>query len=61
MVQMDFLPLLARFFLFLACYFWNSTFLPPDRIPRALDEASTKGSTVVSVKNDWVTIFPPDK
>jgi phosphoglycolate phosphatase-like HAD superfamily hydrolase len=30
------------------------------RLDKGLDEAAVKGWTVVSMKNDWKTIFPPD-
>ena len=31
------------------------------RLDKALDEATAKGWTVVSMKNDWKTIYPPGK
>ncbi len=31
------------------------------RLDKALDEANAKGWTVVDMKNDWKTIFPPPK
>jgi phosphoglycolate phosphatase-like HAD superfamily hydrolase len=31
------------------------------RLDKGLDEAKVKGWTVVSMKNDWKTIFPPSK
>ena len=31
------------------------------RLDKALDEATAKGWTVVSMKNDWKTIFPPSR
>lgn len=31
------------------------------RLDTVLDEAQTKGWTVVSMKDDWKTIFPPAK
>jgi hypothetical protein len=31
------------------------------KLDKALDEAVAKGWTVVDMKNDWKTIFPPDK
>ena len=29
-------------------------------LDKALDEAQTKGWTVVDMKNDWLTVFPSD-
>ena len=29
------------------------------RLNKALDEASTNGWTVVSIKDDWAAVFPP--
>jgi hypothetical protein len=29
------------------------------KLDKALDEATTKGWTVVSMKDDWKTIYPP--
>ena len=31
------------------------------KLDQALDEATAKGWTVVSMKDDWQTIFPPPK
>ncbi len=31
------------------------------KLDKALDEATAKGWTVVDMKNDWKTIFPPAK
>jgi hypothetical protein len=31
------------------------------KLDKALDEANAKGWTVVSMKDDWATIFPPTK
>jgi hypothetical protein len=31
------------------------------KLDKALDEAIAKGWTVVDMKNDWKTIFPPAK
>jgi len=31
------------------------------RVDKALDEAIAKGWTVVDMKSDWKTIFPPEK
>jgi hypothetical protein len=31
------------------------------RLDKGLDEAAANGWTVVSMKNDWKTIFPPEK
>ena len=33
---------------------------PVGRLDKALDEAQTKGWTVVDMKNDWLTVFPSD-
>ena len=30
-------------------------------LDKALDEASAKGWTIVSMKNDWKTVFPPER
>jgi len=30
------------------------------RLDKAIDEAQAKGWTVVSMKDDWKTIFPPE-
>jgi hypothetical protein len=32
---------------------------PVGRLDKALDEALAKGWTVVSIKDNWKTIFPP--
>ena len=31
------------------------------RLDKGLDEVAAKGWTVVSMKDDWKTIFPPEK
>jgi hypothetical protein len=31
------------------------------KLDKALEEAAAKGWTVVSMKDDWATIFPPAK
>ena len=31
------------------------------KLDKALDEAIAKGWTVVDMKNDWKTVFPPEK
>jgi hypothetical protein len=31
------------------------------KLDKALDEANTRGWTVVDMKNDWKVVFPPDK
>jgi hypothetical protein len=31
------------------------------KLDKALDEANVKGWTIVSMKDDWATIFPPTK
>ena len=31
------------------------------KLDKGLDEAAAKGWTVVSMKDDWKTIFPPEK
>jgi hypothetical protein len=31
------------------------------KLDKALDEANAKGWTIVSMKDDWVTVFPPTK
>ena len=31
------------------------------KLDKALDEATTKGWTVVDMKRDWKTVFPPEK
>jgi hypothetical protein len=32
-----------------------------DRLNKGLDEANAKGWTVVSMKNDWKTVFPSER
>jgi hypothetical protein len=32
-----------------------------DRLDKGLDEANAKGWTVVSMKNDWKTVFPSER
>ena len=34
---------------------------PIGKLDKALDEAKERGWTVVSMKDDWKTIYPPDK
>jgi hypothetical protein len=31
------------------------------KLDKALDEANTRGWTVVDMKNDWKVVFPPEK
>jgi hypothetical protein len=33
---------------------------PIGRLDKALDEANAKGWTIVSMKDDWKTVFPPE-
>jgi hypothetical protein len=34
---------------------------PVGQLDKGLDEAAQRGWTVVDMKNDWKTIFPPKK
>ena len=58
----------------MACASWGSCITPMQhakyaydrdssvgKLDKALEEATAKGWTVVDMKNDWKTIFPPAK
>jgi hypothetical protein len=40
---------------------WAYDISPLGRLEKGLEEASVKGWTVVDMKKDWKTIFPPEE